>query len=134
MTRELADSLSGPDVYKWLIQYGYYPESFVLPPCFAVTKCPQSLKQYFPVTQSGKRFTVDREEWVNVHFPRSEFTDRNFGIMHPKLHNDIAYHIGTEWNAIVRAMLPDDSKVVTYSFPIPIDAKRPGRIGHLRSG
>jgi len=31
-------------------------------------------------------------------------------------------------------MLPESSEVACFSFPIPVDARHPGRIGHLRSG
>jgi len=31
-------------------------------------------------------------------------------------------------------MIPSDSRVVSYSFPIPIDSRTPGRLGYLRSG
>ncbi|MFZ5473062.1 MAG: RNA-directed DNA polymerase [Pseudomonadota bacterium] len=31
-------------------------------------------------------------------------------------------------------MIPVDSLVTSYSFPVPIDAKNPGRLGYLRSG
>ncbi len=31
-------------------------------------------------------------------------------------------------------MIPVDSSVTSYSFPVPIDAKNPGRLGYLRSG
>lgn len=31
-------------------------------------------------------------------------------------------------------MFPPNSKVTSYSFPIPIDSQNPGRIGYLRSG
>lgn len=33
-TYQLARSLKGRDVYLWLIRHGYFPESYVLPPCF----------------------------------------------------------------------------------------------------
>ncbi|WP_083767911.1 RNA-directed DNA polymerase [Thioalkalivibrio sp. K90mix] len=35
---------------------------------------------------------------------------------------------------IVRYPTPSDSIVTSYSFPVPIDSKHPGRLGHLRSG
>jgi hypothetical protein len=31
-------------------------------------------------------------------------------------------------------MIPADSQVTSYSFPVPVNKKRPGRVGHLRSG
>lgn len=133
-TRDLAESLNPNDVYFWLVEHGYFPESYVLPPCFQVVKRPTTQKQYTPVNNKGRKFQVPTKEIVGVHFPKSEFTDRNFGIMHPEHHNDIAFHMSRNWKTIVKALVPPDSEVTSYSFPIPIDSRHPGRMGHLRSG
>jgi len=133
-TRELARGLAWRDIYHWLLSSGYYPESYVLPPCFTVTKKPAKPKQFYRILNNGKKYKVDRHECVNVHFPKSELTDRTFGIIYPHIHNDIAYHISRNWKSIVDAIFPSDSKVASYSFPIPIDARNPGRVGFLRSG
>lgn len=133
-TYSLAESLNKPDIYHWLIQHGYFPESYVLPPCFTVDKKPTKPKLYNKVLKNGKSFSVPRSECVNVHFPKTELTDRTFGIIHPEIHNDIAYHISRNWKAVLAALIPSDSIVVSYSFPVPIDARNPGRLGELRSG
>lgn len=132
-TYNLATALAKADVYHWLVQYGYFPESYVLPPCFAVVKRPRP-KVYFRVKKAGSKYSVDRSEVIGVHFPKSELTDRTFGIMHPRIHNDIAYHIAQNWKTVVNAMVPKDSVVTSYTFPLPIDARNPGRLGQLRSG
>jgi hypothetical protein len=54
--------------------------------------------------------------------------------MHPEIHHDIVHHITQNWDAIVDAMIPDDSIVASYSFPIPVNSRTPGRLGYLRSG
>jgi reverse transcriptase-like protein len=132
-TQQAARALRPADVYDWLIKDGYFPESYVLPPCFTVAKRP--LRRFFyPLTKKGKEYKVPREEIVTVHFPKSNMTDRHFGIMHPRIHNDVAYHITRNWKRLVDAMVPTDSEVVSYSFPIPLDTKRHGRLGTLRSG
>jgi hypothetical protein len=133
-TLALAASLRKSDIYHWLTQYGYFPESYVLPPCFTVGKRPPRQKVYAKVEKKGKSFKVLQSECVNVHFPKTDLTDRTFGIMHPEIHNDIAYHIARNWKSILSALIPSDSSVVSYSFPIPIDARSPGRLGQLRSG
>lgn len=134
LTRSLADRLAKPEIYHWLVEFGYFPESYVLPPCFRVNKRPKKPKVYFPVQKKGKKFRVPTRELVKLQFPKSELTDRAFGVMHPEIHNDIAYHVARNWKTILRSMLPFDSCVTTYSFPIPIDSRHPGRLGHLRSG
>lgn len=133
-TRRLAKSLKSTEIYHWLVEHGYFPESYVLPPCFRVAKRPAKPKCYTEVKSNGKTFDVPTREIVKVHFPKSELTDRVFGVMDPEIHNDIAYHIYRNWKTIVDAILPADSCVASYSFPIPMDAKNPGRLGHLRSG
>lgn len=135
-TKSLARSLKPTEVYQWLLRHGYFPESYVLPPCFKVVATPKTGKTYFKVarTRKGTTFAPTRTECVRVHFPKSEFTDRTFGIIHPHVHNDIAFHISRNWKKIVDALIPTDSVVTAYSFPIPITKRAPGRVGSLRSG
>lgn len=132
MTRELARALKPQDIYWWLLEFGYFPEAYVLPPCFRVAKMPAKRKWYY---DSSKGFKGLKEtECVRVHFPKTELTDRTFGIIEPRIHNDIAYHITRNWKAMVDAMIPSDSIVSSYSFPVPVNGKKPGRMGELRSG
>lgn len=134
VTKDLARSLKKSDVYHWLCEFGYFPESYVLPPCFKMVKRPARPKVYFKVKGKGKKYKVDRTECINVHFPKTEYTDRNFGLIDPRLHNDIAYHLSRNWLSVVDAMIPKASQVASYAFPVPIDSRNPGRIGYLRSG
>lgn len=131
-TRDLARALNPSDVYWWLLEYGYFPEAYVLPPCFRVMKMPAKQKRYFDPNKGFKG--LKEAEFVRVHFPKTELTDRTFGIIEPKIHNDIAYHITRNWKAMVDAMIPSDSIVSSYSFPIPVNRKKLGRMGELRSG
>ncbi len=133
-TRKLAEKLRWPDVYHWIVEHGYFPESYVLPPCFRVTKRPMRPRLFAKVTNKGRAFKLTPRECCNVHFPRSDLTDRHFGIIHPELHNDIAYHIARNWKTVVKDLVPTQSLVTCYSFPIPIDSRQPGRTGCLRSG
>ncbi len=52
-TAALAASLKRPAVYRWLVTSGYFPESYVLPPCFNVTKHPAYGKVYTPHTKKN---------------------------------------------------------------------------------
>ncbi len=131
-TRDLARALKPSEVYWWLLECGYYPEAYVLPPCFRVARMPAKLKRYFDPNKGFKG--LKETQLAQVHFPKSELTDRTFGIIEPKIHNDIAYHITRNWKAMVDAMLPTDSIVSSYSFPVPVNRKQPGRMGKLRSG
>ncbi|MCG2811649.1 MAG: hypothetical protein L6428_09350 [Candidatus Aminicenantes bacterium] len=132
-TKKLAKSLNKNDIYHWLTQYGYFPECYVLPPCFRVEKRPNKPKVYFKLQNKGK-YSPNRTEYTRIQFPKTELTDRVFGIIHPEIHNDIAYHISKNWAIIIKALFPIESRVTSYSFPIPIHKKHPGRVGFLRSG
>jgi len=134
VTQKLARSLAWTDVYHWLCQHGYFPEGYVLPPCFTVVKRPKQPRLYYKVSPNGKNFKVDRAECATVHFPKTELTDATFGLINPQIHNDIAYHLSRNWKRIVDALIPKKSQVTSYTFPLPIDAKNPGRLSFLRSG
>lgn len=133
-TKLLARSLNKAEVYHWLCESGYFPESYVLPPCFRVQKRPLKPKLYYKIKGGGKKYKPDITECIHVHFPKTEYTDRNFGLINPHIHNDIAYHLSRNWLKIVDCMIPDQSIVASYAFPVPIDSKNQGRIGCLRSG
>jgi hypothetical protein len=136
-THELAASLDRLDVYWWLLDNGYFPESYVLPPCFRVEKRPVRPILYYQVPKSfanRTKYKVDICECCSVHFPKGRLTDRTFGLIDPQIHNDIAFHIARHWKGFVAALFPSDSMVTSYSFPLPVDSRRPGRLGHLRSG
>lgn len=132
-TKKLAKELKWTRVYHWLVEHGYFPESYVLPPCFRVKDRPKRPKQFSRIV--GTRLPLSSaRECCKVHFPKTDLTDRSFGIIDPEYHNDISYHIARNWNKVVDCLVPDDSEVTCYSFPVPIDSKHPGRVGRLRSG
>ena len=136
-TKKLAKSLPKAEIYHWLVVSGYFPENYVLPPCFAVVKRPKRPKVFYRVKKGAKKTTEykpDITECIKVHFPKSELTDRTFGIIDPYIHNDIAYQLSRNWKKVVEALIPSDSLVTSYSFPVPINARTPGRLGFLRSG
>lgn len=133
-TLKLANSLNSFDIYLWLLKNGYYPEPYVLPPCFHVLEHPKEKKPYFPIENDYKKFSTQRSECVSAHFPKSDLADRNFGIIHPYIHHDIVFHMTENWESIVNAMIPNDSNVTSYSFPIPLNSQEEGRLGKLYSG
>jgi Reverse transcriptase (RNA-dependent DNA polymerase) len=131
-TATLARALDPAAIYDWLVTKGYFPEPYVLPPCFTVTKHPKYGKVYFPHTKSNYKPRVT--EYQQVHFPKTDYTDRTFGVIDPELNSDIAFTIANSWAEVVETIFHKDNKVCCYSFPIPLDAKSPGSIGGLRSG
>ena len=136
ITRKLALRLDADEIYFWLNNHGYYPESQIIPPCFQVCESPEKPKQYFKVTKTkkGTNFKPKICDLLKIHFPKTELTDRVFGVIDPEIHNDISFHISRNWKEIVKVLFHKDNDVISYSFPIPIDKKMPGRVGSLRAG
>ena len=131
-TAKLAKALKQPAIFQWLVTKGYFPESYVLPPCFHVTTHPPYKKIFFPHTKND--FKPKISECQQVHFPKTELTDRTFGIIDPEIHSDIANVIAHNWKTFVECVFHKNNKVCSYSFPVPLDASTPGKIGGLRSG
>lgn len=132
LTAKLARALDKKKVYEWLVTRGFFPEAYVLPPCFMVTKHPAYGKVYF--THTPKTFTPRVTEYQQVHFPKTDYTDRTFGVIDPELHSDLAYALASNWKTVLGAIFHPDNKVCSYSFPVPLDSKNPGSVGQLRSG
>jgi hypothetical protein len=129
-TKTLARCLERKHVYGWLVTKGYFPEPYVLPPCFVVTARRKFGRPYFPTGHFKPRVT----EYLQVQFPKTDYTDRTFGIIDPEIHSDIAYTIARNWQTVLRVMFHPANKVCSYSFPIPLTSRKRGSIGSLRSG
>jgi len=132
-TATLASKLSEKDIYDWLMTVGYYPENYVLPPCFIVTKYPPFGKVYSKVNKRGK-YCPKTSTLVQIQFPKSEYADRTFSILNPEIYCDIAFEIASNWKKLLKVIFSTKSNICSYSFPIPLDSKNPGMIGKLRSG
>ncbi len=130
-TEQLARSLQPKEIYEWLVTVGYFPEAYVLPPCFSVEKHPNYGERYFPIKN---KYKPDISQLCELHFPKSKLTDRTFGIIDPKIHNDIALEFAKNWDTLLNKIFNPNKHIYSYSFPIPIDASNPGHLGKLRSG
>lgn len=131
-TERLARQLQPTDIYDWLVTVGYFPESYVLPPCFHVTKHPP-YGTYF-TQRMAREFLPTLSQVCEVHFPKTELTDRTFGFLDPKLHSDIASEIAGGWTSLLDVIFNPAKRVYSYSFPIPVSKTTPGAIGGLRAG
>lgn len=131
-TEQLARQLQPADIYDWLVTGGYFPESYILPPCFHVVKHPP-YGTYF-TQRTAKRFSPTISPVCEVHFPKTDLTDRTFGILDPRLHSDIASEIAGGWTLLLDVIFNPAKRVYSYSFPIPVSQNTPGIIGGLRAG
>jgi len=130
-TEKLARSLRPEDVYKWLVTTGYFPEAYVLPPCFHVQSHPSYGKRYFEIKE---KYRPRISELCELHFPKSNLTDRTFSIIDAEIHNDIALEFAEHWHQVLDILFHPDKCIYSYSFPIPVDASNQGSLGKLRSG
>ncbi len=128
-TAELARSIDPSDVARWLLNEGYYPEQYVLPPSFKVDRLVLQAQPY-------NRNLIDptRRNLLNISFPKSTFTSRVFSVMHPWNYHDIVFHLIAEWPFILDHLFSRDQRIFSYSFPIPVNARNRGSISPLRSG
>ncbi|MBN1817934.1 MAG: RNA-directed DNA polymerase [Sedimentisphaerales bacterium] len=131
-TERLARQLKPVDIYDWLVQVGYYPESYVLPPCFHVCSYPSFGKNFTKTNRRG--FSQVISQVCEVHFPKNDLTDRTFGIIDPSLHSDIATEIANGWDDLLDIIFDPTKKVYSYGFPVPVSKSHPGIIGGLRAG
>ena len=131
-TEKLARALNRRDIYDWLVMEGYFPEPYVLPPCFHVVKHRAFGAAPFPHTKT--RFKLPSSELTPIHFPRTDWTDRAFGIIDPLLHSGIAHALARNWTTVLNTIFDPANRVASYSFPIPLDSRNRGKLGTLRAG
>lgn len=128
-TRDLIKAISKDDIANWLLNEGYFPEQYVLPPSFAVSG----------FTLNNEPFNTDlsnlyRRNLINISFPKSTYTSRVFGIMHPWNYHDIVFWIISKWDVILDHIFSEEQRIFSYSFPIPVSNRNKGGLSPLRSG
>lgn len=128
-TAKLVRALDKNEVAHWLLNNGYYPEQYVLPPSFSVTDFRLKSKPYAKNLKD-----LARRNLVTISYPKSLLTSRVFGIQHPFNYHDIVYWIINDWDTIIDHLFHSDLKVFSYSFPIPVNAREAGSLSPLRSG
>lgn len=136
-TKRLLRKVSKDKIAKWLLEEGYYPEQYVVPPTFRVKEFNLKANPYFSIDNSisgQPKFEPEKEELLNISFPKTELTDKTFGIIAPKIYHDIVWYLIDDWDTIIKALFRKNNKIHSYSFPIPITSKKEGELGNLRGG
>jgi hypothetical protein len=135
-TKRLLKKVPKAKISKWLLEEGYYPEQYVIPPCFQIKKFELQDNPYFEVDTSGTqpKFEPEKSDLINVSFPKTQLTDRTFGIIAPKIYHDLVWYLMSEWDLIIKTLFKTQNKIYSYSFPIPVSKKNEGILGHLRAG
>lgn len=135
-SKQLISLVDEKKIADWLLKEGYYAEQYVLPPCFKVEYFKLKNSVYYKVNKTKTRieYKIDINNLITVSFPKSQLTERTFGIIHPKIYHDIVWHLINEWKLVINHLFHKDIKIFSYSFPIPITAKSKTNLGALRAG
>lgn len=128
-TKKLVSALPVRKIANWLLTQGYFPEQYVLPPCFKVNKFTYKKHPYFDFTKK-----IPLSEMCEITFPKSQLTERAFGIIDHKIYHDLVWHIMNNWDDVKKLLFNSNNKIYSYSFPIPLNKESIGILGTLRSG
>lgn len=128
-TEKLLRAIDKTKIANWLLNEGYFPEQYVLPPTFRV--------QDFELEENRKNADIKdlaRRQIISISYPKTLLTSREFGIQHPYNYHDIVFYLMEDWEAIMNLIFHKDLKIFSYSFPIPVNARDKGNLSPLRSG
>lgn len=128
-TKKLVSALAEKKIARWLLKEGFFPEQYVLPPCFKVVKFTYKKNPYFT---NFKKIPIS--EICEIAFPKSQLTERSFGIINHKIYHDLVWHIMDNWDDAKTILFNSKNKIYSYSFPIPLNKESLGLLGSLRSG
>lgn len=131
-TAELINK-SKAQIPYWLLNEGYYPEPYVLPPSFKVIEFKLRVDSRF--TDHDKLVNGKQKDLAKISFPKTDLTEREFAVIHPHFYHDLVWEIAKEWDAIHAHLFNAANKIYSYSFPIPVNEegedKKPLRSGRM---
>lgn len=138
-TYDLVTKIDKKVIADWLLTQGYFPEQYVLPPCFKVIKNELNATEHFKVKKKKTKppifsFTPLKSEYISVSHPKTQLTDRIFSIIHPVLYHDIIWHLHDNWDFVIKHLFNLKNQIASYSFPIPVSKKSIGKLVKLRAG
>ena len=134
-TIEFAKKLDTKKVSAWLLNIGYYPEAYVLPPFFTVSNF--IVDEYFfkkKWNRSNRKYSLDKlheSSLINISYPSDGFTSRKFSIVDPRHYHDLSRLIGDNFDRFLRSYKA--KRIFSFTFPVPISTKMPGEISEKRS-
>lgn len=128
-TEKLIKQISKDLIADWLLNEGYFPEQYVVPPSFLAKDFKLQATEYITDLKEPPR-----RKLINISYPKSLLTSRIFGIQHPHNYHDIIYWLMSDWDSIIEHIFHKDLKIFSYSFPIPVNDRLKGELSPLRSG
>lgn len=128
-TEKLVRDVKIEAISNWLLSFGYFPESNILPPTF-ITK--EYSLQNDPYNKNIKDLT--RRHLANISYPKSLLTSRQFSIQHPWNYHDIIFYLKEKWDAILDILFHHSLRIYSYSLPIPVTKGDSCSLSKLRAG
>lgn len=128
-TEALIRDVPAPDIVDWLLNYGYFPEENILPPCFRVSGFELQTKPYHQDLAD-----LPRRQLASVSHPKGLLTFRSFGTQHPKNYHDAVFHLMDDWSNVIDHLFHPEQKIFSYSFPIPVSKRGSQNLSSLRTG
>ncbi len=125
----LLKAINKREIASWLLNQGYFPEQYVLPPSFQVNSFELQDQPYIKDLKSPPR-----RDLSCVSYPKTLITSRVFGIQHPHNYHDIVYWLIDDWDNILDHIFCYGNLIYTYSIPIPVNSRCIGELSPLRSG
>ena len=128
-TEELVRKIPSKDIASWMLNQGYFPEQYILPPSFQVSNF--SLQNQ-PYTKNLSK--LKRKKLINISYPKTLLTSRIFSIQHPRNYHDIVFYLEKNWEDVINHLFNQENKIYSYSFPISLTKKKEPSLSNLRSG
>lgn len=128
-TEKLLRQVPSKEIALWILNRGYFPEKYVLPPSFSVSD--------FKLNDSPYKKNLKelaRRQLIKISYPKTILTSRVFGIQDPRNYHDIVFYLEKEWQSIVDHLFHENIQIYSYSFPIPITKNKSKTLSNLRSG
>jgi hypothetical protein len=130
-TEKLLRAVDANAVANWFLNTGYYPEQYVMPPCFSITKWKLRKTSNVKAKDLKKSHRFDLK---TISFPKTGLYQRVFAIIHPKYYHDIVFVLRQHWDCVLDHLFNPENKIFCYSIPIPVTNENEGAIGPLRGG
>lgn len=130
LIRELSSTNEGKkEIGRWILEDGYYPEPYVLPPCFKISDFELQQEKFEKKVYTDKDWKS--ENLATISFPKTGLIQRVFGIIHPSRYHDIVWELMNDWDKLLSILFNPDNEIYSYSFPIALTINKQRK---LRSG
>lgn len=129
LIRELSSTDEGKkEIARWILEEGYYPEPYVLPPCFKINSFELQSERF---EKKEYKDSWKSENLSTISFPKTGLIQRVFGIIHPHRYHDIVWEVINDWDKLLEILFNTNNEIYSYSFPIALTKNSQGK---LRTG